>query len=310
MHQFIYLLVFCLALMGCEKKVTETPVEPQTNQGTQTAPQTAAQAPDPHAAINDTLVMVVERSMILDREVAPLEAYLSEAIGKKIIVNVVAADEQVIEALRKGEAQLSYTAAWTFMIAHQRADMEVQAVSTVAEAAETDSLWVVLAKSPIKSLSNLKGKKIAFTDPSSAEGFLFPLASLMEAEVLARDDDPAKIFAVVAFAGGDVAAIEGLKAKKYDAIAISGDAWPTENKDLRVLSKQGPVPRPAFASKSTLAPELKTKISEALLGLGRPERNELREKYFGKVGLTAKAHYEYTQALQKAIDVVDAEYPL
>ena len=311
MHQFIYALVFSLALMGCEKK-GDTPVVPLTNQATQTGAQTAAQAdiPDPHAAMDDKLVMVVERNMILDRDVAPLEAYLSGAIGKKVIVEVVPADEQVIEALRKGEAQMSYTAAWTFMIAHQRADMEVEAVATVAETAETDSLWVVLAKAPIKSLANLKGKKIAFTYASSAEGFLFPLASLMEAKVLSPDDDPEKVFALVAFAGSDTAALEGLRAKKYDAVAISGDAWPKEAKDLRILSKQGPVPRAAFASKSTLDPELKSKISAALLGMDAAENDELRTKFFGKVGLTAKAHHEYTQALQKAIDVVDAEYPL
>lgn len=312
MHQFIYALVFSLALVGCEKKGGDTPATPLTNQATQTGAQTADQAktPDPHAAMNDTLVMVVERTMIKDRDVAPLEAYLTEAIGKKVVVQVVPADEQVIEALRKGEAQLSYTAAWTFMIAHQRADMEVQAVSTVAETAETDSLWVVLAKAPIKSLANLKGKKIAFTYASSAEGFLFPLASLMEAKVLSPDDDPEKVFSVVAFAGSDTAAIEGLRAKKYDAVAISGDAFPSDAKDLRILSKQGPVPRAAFAAKSTLDPELKSKVSAALLALGAPENSELRTKFFGEVGLTSKAHYEYTQALQKAIDAVDAEYPL
>jgi phosphonate transport system substrate-binding protein len=311
MHQFIYALVFSMALMGCEKKGTDTPA-PLTNQATQTGAQTAAQVktPDPHAAMDDTLVMVVERTMILDREVAPLEAYLAKAIGKKVVVQVVPADEQVIEALRKGEAQLSYTGAWTFMVAHQRADMEVQAVSTVAEAAETDSLWVVLAKAPIKSLANLKGKKIAFTFPSSAEGFLFPLASLMEANVLSPDDDPEKVFSVVAFAGSDTAALEGLRARKYDAVAISGDAWPSEAQDLRILSKQGPVPRAAFAAKSTMDPDLKSKVSAALLGLGAPENDELRTKFFGKVGLISQAHYEYTQALQKAIDVVDAEYPL
>lgn len=310
MHQFMYVLVFCLALMGCDKKVNEAPSEVQNQQDAQTAKQSAAQAADPHAAVDDTLVMVVERAMILNRDIAPLEAYLSEAVGKKVIVEVVAADEQVIERLRKGAAQMSYTAAWTFMVAHQRADMEVQAVATVEKTTETDSLWVVLAKSPIKKLANLKGKKIAFTFASSAEGFLFPLATLMEADVLDRDDDPENIFALVAFAGSDEAALKGLKAKKYDAIALSGDAWPAQNKDLRILNKQGPVPRAAFASKSTLDPPLKAKIANALLGLGQPEHDELRERYFGKIGLAPQTHYEYTQALQQAIDVVDAEYPL
>ena len=309
MRKFFSSIMVILAMSGCEK--APVPSEPATNQATNqaTAAQTT-QAVDPHQALNETLVMVVQASMFGTREIAPLQEYLSKAVEKPVLVQLVPTDDQVIDQLKKGEAHMTFTPSWTFMVAHQRADMEVRAVTTVADTAAVDSLWVVSAKSKIKKTMDLKGKRVAFTSATSAEGFLFPLSQLMKDGVLTRDDDPEKVFASVAFAGNDTAALKGVEDGKYDAAAISSDALPKDQKSVRVIAKQGPVPRAAFSVKSTLDPALQDKISAALLGLGHEENAELRRSLIGDVGLVKQEHYQYTQAIQEAIDTVDADYPL
>ncbi|MEZ4458902.1 MAG: phosphate/phosphite/phosphonate ABC transporter substrate-binding protein [bacterium] len=309
MRKLISSLMVILATSGCEK--APAPNEPTTNQATNqaTAAQTT-QAADPHQALKETLVMVVQTSMFGTRDTAPLQDYLSKAIGKPVLVQLVPTDDQVIDQLKKGEAQITFTPSWTFMVAHQRADMEVQAVTTVAQTAAVDSLWVVSAKSKIKKTTDLKGKRVAFTSATSAEGFLFPLSQLMKDGVLTRDDDPEQIFASVAFAGDDAAALKGVEEGKYDAAAISSDALPKDPKSVRIIAKQGPVPRAAFSVKSTLDPGLQEKIAGALLGLGAEENSDLRRSLLGDVGLVKQEHYQYTQAIQDAIDTVDADYPL
>lgn len=313
MRQLTLSILCATFLFGCDKPAAPSAPHTAAQTATQTAAQTAAQAPtvDPHAQQEKPLVFVVQRRLIQDAEgLKDFEAYLSQATGKKVLTHVVPTDDQVIDMLKKGEAHMSYTEAWTFLVAHQRADMEVRAVTSLAGASTQDTLWVVTDKSPIKKLSDLKKRKIAFTTATSATGFLFPLAGLMRADVLSVTDDPETVFETVAFAGSEDAALAGLRQGKYDAAAIGSDAWSKDGgKGLKVLLKLGPVPREGFSLKSTLEPELKDKIGQAVLGLGQA-KPELQKALFGESSFVSEAHYVYTDGMQQAIDTVDADYPL
>lgn len=305
--------------LGCEKTPAPT-VGSNNATGTQTVAalpatttgQTTQNIADPHAVENRPWVLVVQRNMIADvAALKGLETYLSTATGKTILTQVVPTDEQLIELLRKDEAQLAYAEAWTFLVAHQKADMEVQTVVSQNGAPAMDAFWIGASTGKIKGLKDLKGKRIAFTSASSAEGFLFPLAALMDAGVLERQDDPEQVFGSVVFAGDDATALAGLRADKYDAAAVSGDAWTLDGgKGLKILAKLGPVPRASIAIKSSLAPDLKNKAAEAFIQLSDPANAALRKSVFGDVNFVKQPHYEYTDLLQRAIDTVDAEYPL
>lgn len=311
MHRIICALMLSLALPGCEKKPPPSPAETSSQTAQTASPLAAAAHGDPHAALNNTLTMVVQSLRFETTEIGPLQDYLSSKIGKPVVVQLVPTEDQVIEQLHSGAAQMSFTPSWTFMIAHQRADMEVVAVTTVDDSAFVDSLWLVAKKSKIKSTKDLKGKKVGFTTASSAEGFLLPLSQLMKDGVLSRHDDPEAVFKSVGFAGSDQAALAGLLDGKYEAVAVSADALDDSSRaKVAVLKKQGPVPREAFSAKSTLDDEVKAKISAALLDLAKPENAALKSSVIGDVGLVKEAHYEYTQAIQDAIDTVDADYPL
>lgn len=315
-HLSCFLVVSMLWGTACDKPAPEqaatTVISDQSAAAAASTASQTAQVANPHAVEDRPVVFAVQRSMIKDpAALKELGAYLTKAAGKTVLVDVVPTDDQLISLLRKDEAQMAYAEAWTFLVAHQKADMEVQAVVSQMGSPQMDAHWVTAGTAKIKNLKDLKGKRIAFTSASSAEGFLFPLAALMDAQVLGRDDNPEEVFASVVFSGDDGATLAGLRSGKYDAGAVSGDAWTADGgKGLKVLSKLGPVPRASVAIKSSLDPDLKEKVSAAILNLSAPENASLRKSVFGEVDFVKQAHYEYTDRLQRAIETVDAEYPL
>lgn len=106
---------------------------------------------------------------------------------------------------------------------------------------------VVRADSKIKSIKNLKGKTIAFVDPQSASGYLYPQVHLRKNNL--NDQS----FKSVIFSGSHAASVEKLEKKEVDVAAVFVDdeknndgAWERFKKDpkskFRLLWVSEPIP--------------------------------------------------------------------
>lgn len=106
---------------------------------------------------------------------------------------------------------------------------------------------VVRADSKIKSINNLKGKTIAFVDPQSASGYLYPQVHLRKYKL--NDQS----FKSVIFSGSHAASVEKLEKKEVDVAAVFVDnektndgAWERFKKDpkskFRLLWVSEPIP--------------------------------------------------------------------
>lgn len=67
-----------------------------------------------------------------------------------------------------------------YILASAEVPLEIIAVEKRNGRTEYDSLIVVAKESPIQSLKDLKGKKMAFSSQTSTSGFLFPLYRLVD----------------------------------------------------------------------------------------------------------------------------------
>ena len=244
-----------------------------------------------------------------------LAEFMEKETGIKTEVFVPTSYAAVVEALRNDHAQVAYFSGWPYLIAHHGAEVDLLVVEERDGKPFYYSQWYVAADSPIESLADLKGKPIAFTSPTSTSGYLFPLAKVIEEGHLEAKQDPKEFFGEVIFAGGYEAALKSLVAGKVEAAAASDYApgrylSPEEQAKIRVLTKQGPAPTHGIAIKRSVPKEVRDQIQAALLKLNEPEHKELLKSIYGAEKLVARTHDEHVAALDKAQQLVGAEYPL
>ncbi len=117
------------------------------------------------------------------------------------------------------------------------------------------------------------------------------------------------------FAGGYE---QALKAVLHGQVAIgaASDYAPAkyltedEQAQLKVISRQGPVPTHLIAASAGLSPALRARITKALLELNQPEHRELLKSVYGAQRLVAVTHDEHVAALAHAQEVTGLNYPL
>ena len=73
----------------------------------------------------------------------------------------------------------------------------------------------------IESIAELKGKTIAFADPISESGYLYPLDIFVEQGLLRRGEDARRFFGKVFFAGGYQQAMQAMAGGLVDAAGAS-----------------------------------------------------------------------------------------
>lgn len=314
LHRGTLLLLAALALSsyGCDKSKSN---EEQPPPAATTAEQVVPAPADTIEKESESLTLVMAATAVSEpAALADFETFLTTETGVTTKIELLAGATEVIDTLRSGDADIARFAAWPYLVAHHRANMEVLVVEVRGDKTTHDSHWVIRADSKIKDLRDLKGKAIAFSNAASAAGYLFPSASLFEAKILGLDDDPGKIFSEVEFAGTEAAALQRLLGKTSEAVSVSASALaeltPEERKLVKVLHTQGPVPNASISVRSGLAPEVKEKLKAALLKLNEEGHRPLLKRMFGADGFAAQEQYEYTDRLEKVIEIVAADLPL
>lgn len=103
---------------------------------------------------------------------------LEKETGFKYQVYVASDYTALIEAMRSNQVQVSWLAPFAFVLAEQKANAKVLFKSVRRGSPHTYSAIVVKNSAPYKTIHDLKGKNIAWTDPSSATGHILPKSAL------------------------------------------------------------------------------------------------------------------------------------
>jgi phosphonate transport system substrate-binding protein len=271
-----------------------------------------------HAADPATLVVAFQPQENPERLQLNAEAmtkFLSRELGMPVKIYLPTDYAAVVEALRAGHAHVAYFSAWPYLLAHELAGAEVVAAEQRAGNTFYYSQWYARKDGAVHSLAEAKGKRAAFTSPSSTSGYLFPYAKLVDDGLIEKRADPAKYFGQVLFAGGYEQALKALVNGQVDVAAASDYAFgqylsKEEQAQIEVIARQGPVPTHCIAVKNDLSPALKKKIESALLKLNEPEHQELLKSVYGAEKLVPVTHAAHTAALAHALDQTGLDYPL
>jgi len=220
------------------------------------------------------------------KQMTPLRKYLEEKLKADVQIKFASDYEKVSDNLKD-----KYHIAILGPVAYVHASAKFQCkplVKPIRRGKSTyEGMIIVHKDSKIKKVEELKGKKIAFVDPESTSGYIFPLYVLEKAG-LKKDVD----FTVSFLKGHDNVVLNVLK-KKYDAGACYFDARtstlknnPEQINDLVIISTTPPISNdPIVAGPLLLKDEqFLQEVKNAFLELNNyPDKNRIFESLTGEI---------------------------
>lgn len=221
-----------------------------------------------------------------------LAADLSAELGVEV-EEIQASDyNAIVEALRTGQADMAYIGALAIALASERAQAEpiaMKAPEGDKEQAVYRSLLITSSSNTdINSIEDIKGKTIAFVDPESTSGNLFPSYEIIKAfpdENLTSDDlhTNGKFFEAASYSGKHQAGLQAVIRGDVDVVPISDQIMKSEfengnanEADVKVIHESDPIPAEAFVVSKNMDEELKEQLQQFLV-------NYDNEEYFEKV---------------------------
>ena len=224
---------------------------------------------------------------------APFIAYLSKELGVKVNLRIANDYAAVIEGQRTGNIHIASYGSASF----SRARLTGVNAEAFANDRNIDgstgyySMFFVLAKSPYKSIDDLKGKNLGLVDPNSTSGNNVPRFALNRMKL-----DPESFFSKVVYNGSHENAIIALQQGTVD---IAANWWNDEQEsnllrmarknmakaeDFRIIYKSEQIVNSPMAYLTTLPDALRAKIRDAVLNLSTKDKVAFDKIYEGKQG--------------------------
>lgn len=204
----------------------------------------------------------VEDPAVYENIFKPFTSYLAKCLDKKVVFYQVQSNAAEIEAMRSGRLHVAgFSTGPTAFAVNLAGAIPFAVKGTEKEFQGYNLIVIVKASSPYQKLSDLKGKKVAHTSPSSNSGHLAPLA-LFPKEGLTPDKDYKIIFS-----GKHDQSVMGVGSGDYDAGAVASDVFhrmgergQIKEADYRIIYRSQKFPTSSFAYAHDLEPKLADKM--------------------------------------------------
>ncbi|WP_422936301.1 phosphate/phosphite/phosphonate ABC transporter substrate-binding protein [Sinomonas sp. P47F7] len=260
---FVTSLVAVVALAGCSSSGSTSVSDQASSNGT-------------WAKTSGTIVFGATPDQAgSDANVKPIEDYLAKVTGYKVEYYPTADYTALIAAAVAGKVDVITSGALQYVMAvNKGAKIEPVAAQLNSDKVKDPGYYsevIVPADSPLKSISEAKGKTVCFVDPNSTSGFLFGLYQLHKAglsvESNGKDASGNPTFAdfKAVFAGAHDKSEQSVAAKKCD-IGLAEDSVAEEGAkkgEVKVLAKEY-VPGGPFSVSTSLPADAKKKVTDAL----------------------------------------------
>jgi phosphonate transport system substrate-binding protein len=205
----------------------------------------------------------VEDPAVYEKLFDPFTKHLAQCTAKKVVFFQVQSNAAQIEAMRAGRLHVGGFSTGPTAFAVNIAGAVPFAIKGSPNGPRSYNLLVISRKdnASIKTLADLKGKKVAHTSPSSNSGHMAPMALLPKQGVTPGTDYK------VLFSGKHDQSILGVNSGDYDAATVASDVFERiarrgtiKEDDFRVLYRSAAFPTSSFAYAHDLAPELRDKL--------------------------------------------------
>ena len=241
-------------------------------------------------------------------DVKPIAEYLSERLGVKVEAFTASNYIGVVEGIGSGSVDFGIIPPFSALLAQKQSNAQPLLTSkgTTGKPGYTAELYV-RKDSGIKSLQDVKGKKVAFVDPSSSSGYIYPGAMLVKAGINLEKDISYQ------FSGGHDKSLQLLLNRDVDVIATFDGVperykkdFPNAVNEVEKLATSDMIPGVMVTASNKMDKELQEKLKQALLDIEKdPKLKELFKKMFSITGFSDvdQDAYSKVEATAKIMNV-------
>ena len=210
---------------------------------------------------------------------------LTKMVGVPFRVTVASDYAAVIEALRNRTADLAFVHPGGYVIANREAKAMILARNLWHGKSTFTARIYVRRESGIRQLEDLRGKTMAFVDPASSSGYIYPRVMLIQ-KGLVKGRDPKTFLREVVFSGAHDASMRALLNGHVDAIASFDMAReqylkdPAERERIVHIAESPPIPEAGIARRDGLDPALTERILAALVQIRGPQHAALLKRLY------------------------------
>lgn len=210
--------------------------------------------------------------------------YLSEKLGKKVVLKQRRKYSEVNDLLKSGKASFAFICTGAYLAGRRDFGLELLAVPVMNGKVTYNSYIIVHKNSLIRSLEELKGKLFAFTDPLSLTGRLYVTSLLNERGILTRD-----YFGKTFYTAGHEKSIEAVATRLADGASVDslilddlrkkGNPYASQAK---VIKASQPFGIPPFVVSPKLPVEDRKAVIKILLNMSKEGKGR---EILGKIGI-------------------------
>lgn len=189
----------------------------------------------------------------------PVFNAVSRATDLKFVLRVGQSYNAVVEAICNQSADIAFFGPVAYVQARGRGCAELLAVAVENGKSSFYAGIFAQANSSIKSVADLKGKRVAFGDINSASSFVFPMAMILDAKI-----DPARDLAAIRLTGSHANSLGALTQGQVDAAGLSFDSFEkavnqgaVNAKDIKVVARSVAIPNPPLGMNTKLPKSLR-----------------------------------------------------
>ena len=250
----------------------------------------------------------LKNSEKLVEDLKPISDYLSERLGVKVEAFTASNYIGVVEGLGSGSVDFGIIPPFSSLLAQKQSNAKpiLTSKGKTGKPGYTAELYV-RKDSGIKSLQDAKGKKVAFVDPSSSSGYIYPGAMLVNAGLNLDKDISYQ------FSGGHDKSLQLLLNKDVDVIATFDGVedryakdFPQAKTDIQKLATSDMIPGVMVTTSGKMDKELQEKLEKALRDIEKdPKMKEMFTKMFSITGFTDvdQDAYKKVEATAKVMNV-------
>jgi phosphonate transport system substrate-binding protein len=223
---------------------------------------------------------------------------LTRVSGVRIRALVASDYAGVIEALRSRRVDLAFVHPVGYVLANREAGCQILVRDIWQGKTAYTARFYVRKDRGIKQVADLRGKTIAFVDPASSSGYIYPMVFLMK-EGLVRDRDPKSFFKEALFSGTHEAALQAVLHGRVDAAASFDKAPELHLKDPALVAQLGwvgetpEIPEAGICARPGLPAEPLARIKRALLSIKGPEHAAVLKEIYGIDGFVEASDADY-----------------
>lgn len=199
----------------------------------------------------------------INKRFAPLARYLTTAVGREVIIRVPHDYDEHIQTVGRDDADIAFLGPASLIAVERNYGVRpLLGRLEVAGKAELYGHIVVRRDSPVNTVADLRGKRMAFGDPQSTMSYLVPKAVLQAAGISERD------LLVASFVGNHDNVASAVLAGDFDAGAVKDETFDKyAPRGLRSLVQLPHVADHAFVASRRLSGDTVERLRTALHGL-------------------------------------------